>query len=253
MSLVLVSALLLMSCKSQKDTVKSTTTTSEKDTAMMATQKDTLTKANGWRPLFDGKTFDGWHGYNANKISSEWTIQDGVMVLVPSDHPDGGRNLVTDKNYTDFILTLDWKVGEGSNSGFFWGVKEDKKYGEPYQTGPEVQILDDERHPDAKNGISHQAGALYDMIGISKPVTKPAGQWNTCMLEVNHKTNTGKIWLNGVEVVNFPVEGDGWKKLVDNSKFKNWDGFAQYPTGKIGLQFHGGAVSFKNIKIKELN
>ena len=147
---------------------------------------------------------------------------------------------------------MDWKISEGGNSGIFWGVNEDPKLSEAYQTGPEIQILDNEKHPDAKAGTSHRAGALYDMVSPIRDVTKPVGEWNNCIITINHKTNDGTIVLNGVEIVNFPVNNPEWKKMVSKSKFANWKEFGKYTTGKIGLQDHGNMVSFKDIKIKEL-
>jgi len=104
----------------------------------------------------------------------------------------------------------------------------------------------------AKNGITHQAGSLYDMVAPSKDVTKPVGEWNTCVITVNHETNQGIVVLNGEEIVNFKVNGPEWDAMVANSKFATWEGFGKYPTGKIGLQDHGDIVAYRNIKIKTL-
>ena len=202
-----------------------------------------------WVSIFDGTSFDGWHLYNGDSIPDSWAIVDGAMVYTPiEDEPK--ENIVTDKNYTDFMLSLEWKISEGGNSGFFWGIYEDEKFGEPYSTGPEIQILDNDKHSDGQYE-THRAGSLYDMIAPSELVVKEVGEWNLCVLEVNHKTNTGNIWLNEVHIVSFEVNGEGWKNMVEASKFKDWQGFGAYPTGKIGLQDHGNKVSFRNLKIKE--
>ena len=120
-------------------------------------------------------------------------------------------------------------------------------------TGPEIQILDNERHPDAQaNPKFHQAGALYDLVQPTADVCKPAGEWNHVLLSVNHNTNEGSVQLNGTEIVTFPLSGEGWDALVNNSKFKDWKGFGAFKTGRIGLQDHDDRVSFRNIKIKEL-
>ena len=154
--------------------------------------------------------------------------------------------------YTSFELSLEWKIAEAGNSGIMWGVSEEAKYGEPYQTGLEIQILDNDKHPDGKNGTSHQAGALYDLVSPAADVTKPIGEWNTAVISINHETNEGTSVLNGVEVAKFPVNGEALTTLLKDSKFDGWDGFAAYKTGKIALQDHGDKVSFRNIKIKEL-
>lgn len=209
-----------------------------------------------WVSLFDGKTFDGWHQYNGTEIGAEWSVNEGELTFEPKENRqwgDGGKNIVTDKEYTSFILSIEWKVSEAGNSGIFWGVKEGKAYGEPYVTGPEIQILDNERHPDAKaNPKFHQAGALYDLVQPTADVCKPAGEWNHVIVTINHHTNQGSVELNGTEIVSFPLSGEEWDRLVNGSKFKDWDGFGKFKTGKIGLQDHDDKVSFRNIKIKEL-
>lgn len=211
-------------------------------------------KESDWVTLFDGESFDGWHMYNGGEVTEPWKLEDGAMVFYPpEERPEGASyNLVSDKEFTDFVLTLDWKIAEGGNSGIFWAVKEDEKYGQPYITGPEIQVLDNERHPDAQNGDDRLAGALYDMVPPSKDVTNPAGEWNSVELMINHKTNEGHVILNGTKIVEFPVQGTGWDQLIADSKFADWEDFAAFTTGKIGLQDHGDMVAFRNIKIKEL-
>ncbi len=208
----------------------------------------------GWKVLFDGTSFDGWKAYLQEGVPDAWKLEDGAMVFYPPKERKRGMsyNLVTTSDFTDFVLYLEWRISEGGNSGIFWGVKEDSTYRQPYQTGPEIQVLDNERHPDAKAGTTHQAGALYDMVAPSEDVTRPAGEWNSCEITVNHKTGEGKVVLNGTEIVRFPVANAAWDKLVSDSKFANWEGFGKYTTGKIGLQDHGDIVAYRNIKIKEL-
>ena len=213
------------------------------------------TSQKKWVTLFDGKSFDGWHQFNETKMSSAWYIVDDAMVFDPSKQMDKKQNndLVTDMEYTNFELSLEWNIAEGGNSGIFWGVKEGDQYSKPYTTGPEIQVLDNERHPDAlANPKFHQAGALYDMVQPAQDVCKPAGEWNHVLLSIDYKSNEGSVALNGVEIVNFPVSGEKWDELVANSKFSDWDHFAKFKTGKIGLQDHGDMVSYRNIKIREL-
>lgn len=203
-----------------------------------------------WVSIFDGKTFNGWHLYNGDRIPDTWSIVDGAMVYTPIENAPR-ENIVTDKKYTDFILSLEWKISEGGNSGIFWGVYEDKKFAEPYSTGPEIQILDNEKHADGQYE-THRAGSLYDMVAPSQEAVKEVGEWNICAVEINHKTNTGNIWLNDIHIAKFDVNGEGWNSMVRDSKFKDWEKFGKYTTGKIGLQDHDHKVSFRNIKIKEL-
>ncbi len=226
----------------------------EPKTEVEMTEMAQDTSQEQWQILFDGTSFDGWHLYGGGEIGEQWKLEEGAMVFYPPKERSEGAsyNIVTDDEYTNFVLSLEWKVSEGGNSGVFWGVYEDEKFGRPYQTGPEIQVLDDEGHPDAKNGTTHQAGALYDMVAPSKNVVNPAGEWNKVVLTVNHNVNQGSVVMNGETIVEFPVHGEAWDKMVANSKFADWEGFGIYKTGKIGLQDHGDVVAYRNIKIKRL-
>lgn len=246
--LLLVGLVTFCSCQgtSQKRKENETKTEVEQETT---TQEE-------WISLFNGETLDGWHQYNGDKIGEEWSVTDGVLTFKPKEDRkwgDGGKNIVTDQSFTNFILSIEWNVSEAGNSGIFWGVREGEEFGEPYVTGPEIQILDNERHPDAKvNPKFHQAGALYDLVQPSADVCNPAGEWNHVLLTVDHNANEGNVVFNGIEIVRFPLSGEVWDKLVNNSKFKGWEGFGVFKTGKIGLQDHDDKVSFRNIKIKVL-
>ena len=240
---LLVLTISVTSCKQKaNETVQSELT---------AMNNEVIQPVSEWITLFDGTSFDNWRGYLTEEMYSEWTIEDGAMVFTPSGN--GGKNIITKGTFTDFEMSLEWKISEGGNSGIFWSVYEDPKYKEAYQTGPEIQVLDNERHPDAKaNPKYHQAGALYDLVQPMHDVCNPAGQWNLCVLKVNHKTNEGSVTLNGTVIVTFPVHGEAWDAMVEKSKFKGWEGFGKHHTGHIGLQDHGDKVWFRNIKIKEL-
>jgi hypothetical protein len=230
-----------------QDHKKSNKPTEISETTTMQTNEEAQ-----WTTLFDGKSFDGWHLYLKEGVSPEWQIEDGVMVFNPTPESKRGNNLITDKAYTNFVISLEWKISEGGNSGLFWGVQETAEFPEAYETGAEIQILDDERHPDAKNGTTHKAGALYDMIAAPSGLVKPAGEWNLYELEIDHNKNLGKLSINGQHAISFPLHGEAWEKMVAASKFASWRAFAKTATGKIGLQDHGDKVWFRNIKIKEL-
>ena len=240
--IVLLIAISFFNCKNEKDQAKKEM---EKEVEVETIQK------NDWVMLFDGSSFDNWRGYGSESMHPEWTIEGDAMVFTPGE--EGGKNIITKGTYTNFMLSLEWKISENGNSGIFWGVHEDAKFSEAYQTGPEIQVLDNNGHPDAKvaNG-THTAGSLYDMIACPTDIVKPAGEWNWCVIEINHETNLGKVRMNGKEVMSFPVHGEEWDKMVENSKFKGWEGFGKYRTGHIGLQDHSDKVWYKNIKIKEL-
>ena len=211
---------------------------------------------NQWVSLINPNSMEGWHYYQDNGKKSGWDIKDGVLTFTSANASgEGDKSLVSDKEYTSFKIHLEWKVSSMSNSGFFWGVKEDMKYEYPFVTGPEIQILD----PEMPDGPLTQAGALYGMIPPSKWVTNPAGEWNTYDITIDHNSNKGVVVHNGEEIVNFPLSGKVWDAMVEPTKFNNCDqepwqncDFGKFKTGKISIQDHPGVISFRNIKILEL-
>ena len=206
-----------------------------------------------WIDLFDGVSFKGWHQFNGTEMSEAWIIEDGAMVLPDGTGSGKGNDIVSDREFTNFELSIEWKIVEGGNSGIFWSVIEGANYSTPYQNGPEIQVLDNKRHPDSFVKMNyHQAGALYDMVQPSSDVCKPAGEWNHYLISIDYNLNKGSVVLNDVEIVTFPLSGPEWDALVANSKFATWKDFAKLKTGKIGLQDHGDGVSYRNIKIREL-
>jgi hypothetical protein len=245
MKKVIVSVAFLIffiSCKQEK-----------KETSAAEVEKIEMPKSE-WEILFDGSSLDQWKEFKTNGLSDAWKVEGEALVYTPPNEGEEKKNhdLVTKKEYTDFVLSLDWKISEAGNSGVFWGVSEDEKFEKIYHTGPEIQILDNDKHPDAKAGTTHQAGALYDMVSPVEDATKPIGEWNTMVITVDHKENKGSVVMNGKEMVTFPVQGEEWDAMVADSKFAGWEGFGKFTTGKIGLQDHGNIVAFRNIKIKQL-
>ena len=227
------------------------------NSSVMVEEKNTNPEAE-WQSLFDGETLNGWHRFNRKGVEPIWKAENGILSFEPSLRPEGDyvHDIVTDEEFTSFQLSIEWNIAEGGNSGIFWGVQEGESHERPYSTGPEIQVLDNERHPDAKaNPKYHQAGALYDLVQPSKDVCKPAGEWNHILLTIDHNKNEGSVELNGTKIVEFPLKGEAWDTLVTNSKFKDrcaFRNFGKYETGKIGLQDHGDLVSFRNIKILKL-
>jgi hypothetical protein len=209
-------------------------------------------KNEGWQLLFDGQNIAGWHTYGESTANSAWKMAKGVLYLdtTKTDGKREGGDLVTDHEFENFHLKLDWKIGPGGNSGIIFLIHEDtSKFKRTYETGPEMQVLDNNGHPDAKI-INHRAGDLYDLISSAKETVKPVGQWNKVEIEVNK----GKLvfTLNGTKVVSTTMWDDNWNTMVANSKFKNMPGFAKFKKGRIALQDHGDPVWFKDIKIKAL-
>jgi len=211
-------------------------------------------KNSGWEILFDGKTTNGWHNYGKQNVGNEWKVEDGVLHLDASAKDKEGGDLTTDEEYGNFDLKLDWKISEKGNSGIIFYVHEDPaKYPESYQTGIEMQILDNGTptrlgQPDGKL-YTHRAGDLYDLLA-SKEVAKPLGQWN----QIEIKSLNGKLdfYMNGVHTLSTHLWDDNWQKMVAISKFKKMPDFGTFKKGKISLQDHGDDVWFRNIRIKRL-
>ncbi len=215
-----------------------------------------IEKAQGWQLLFDGKTLNGWRNFNKSTIGKSWIINDNSIHLNAQKLPEGqwqaadGGDIITAKTYRNYILKYDWKVNDCGNSGLIFNVVEDKKYDFVWQTGPEMQVLDNACHPDAKIK-THRAADLYDMIEAKPETVLAGGQWNQAMI----KNINGQVefWLNGAKVVEFTMHDEEWKNSIAKSKFKDMPDFGMARSGHISLQDHGDKVWFKNIKIKEVN
>ena len=222
----------------------------EKDD-QVAKQDDSASEQ--WTMLFDGKTFNGWHTYLRDTISDQWQIENGVLFYQPDpDKNQGMNNLITDKKYKSFVLSMEWKISIDGNSGVFYGVFEDEKFVVPYMTAPEIQIRDYTNIPDFKDK-KQMSGAIFGIVGVPEDASKPAGEWNHFVIRVDHKNNQGSVTLNDKEVANFPIHGEEWRQLVETSKFKDWEGFGITEEGGIGLQDHAHGVWFRDIKIRELD
>jgi hypothetical protein len=210
-------------------------------------------KQEGWQLLFDGKSKKGWHTYGKTTAGSAWKVQAGSLHLDASAKSSyqskGGGDLVTDGEFENFDLKLDWKISKNGNSGVMFDIKESPKYKETWFTGPEMQVLDNEGHSDGKIK-KHRAGDLYDLISSSTEPVKPVGEWN----QVEIKCDKGKLdlYMNGVNIISTTLWDDNWWKLVKGSKFVAMPDFTKYKSGRIGLQDHGCDVWFRDIRIRKL-
>jgi len=200
-------------------------------------------KSQGWQLLFNGKDMSKWRNFKKPGLSDKWQVINSEMRLTEQ----GGGDVLTKKAYKNFDLKLEWKVSKAGNSGIF--IMADELGSQIYSHAIEVQILDNERHSDNKIA-SHLSGSLYDMIASPVESHKAAGQWNQVRIFLVNKSL--KVWQNQVLTVDIVIGGEKWHELVEQSKFKNWQGFASTDIGHIGLQDHSDPVAFKNIKIKEL-
>ena len=207
-----------------------------------------------WTLIFNGENFEGWHSYKAGDNYDGWSIENKVLTYDFRLRSEPGNSyLVTDKKYTNFELSLEWKISEHGNSGVFWGVVDDERFDHPYQTGPEIQILDDDWNEYIEvRGDINRAGSLYNLKAPSTIVSKPAGVWNHFLIHIDHKENIGFVIFNDREVLRYPVHGPEWEAMIAKSGFAEWPDFGKAETGHISLQEYGGQVAFKNIKIKTL-
>ena len=213
-------------------------------------------KADGWVLLFDGTTSQGWRGYKKDHFPTGWQIVDGSIQCKASGRGEAGNkdggDIIYDKQFDNFTLSLEWKISEGGNSGIFYLGEEKLDY--IWKTAPEMQVLDNEKHPDAKLGKdgNRMAGSLYDLIPAKPQNAKPVGEWNQVEITVYKGTVVHK--MNGVNVVEYHLWTPEWNALVAGSKFPSlnpkWAEVAS--KGYFGLQDHGDDVWFRNIKIKEL-
>jgi hypothetical protein len=208
-------------------------------------------KQEGFVLLFDGTTSEGWRGYKKDVFPERWEIEDGTLHFNPEAEGSRG-DIIYDKKFSNFHLKIDWKIAEGGNSGIFYlGAEGD---GPIYATAPEMQVLDNERHPDAKLGKdgNRMSGSLYDLIPAVPQNSNGAGEWNSA--EVIIKDGHVIHMQNGVKVVEYQFGTPEWNELVAGSKFPgiNPDWANLQKEGYIGIQDHGNHVWFRNIKIKEL-
>ena len=227
--------------------------------AVGCTSKDnTLTKEeiqDGWALLFDGKDLSQWKDFNGTEITNGWKAVDGC-IQAPGDGSDAHGYIVTKKKYADFILSWDWKLTHGGNSGMLYHVVEDPYYKVPYVTGPEYQLIDNEGWEEvnapAKLHEWQKLGVDYAMHlpDYSKMHVNPQGKWNNSMIVFDN----GHVehWLNGEKILEFECWTDDWFALKNSGKWAKAPEYGIAREGLICLQDHGDPASFKNIKIKEL-
>ena len=259
--LFLAWAAFVISCQQGSKTEQAAEDTSTEEAMEETEAPNTLTekeKADGWQLLFDGVSSKGWRGFKKESFPADWEIVDGTLHMKGSGRGEAGSaeggDIIYDKKFSDFHLKLEWKISEGGNSGIFYLGQELPEFEEIWRTAPEMQVLDNERHPDALLGVdgNRQAGSLYDLIPAKPQNANPVGEWNTVEILVYKGTVVHK--QNGATVLEYHLWTPEWNELVAGSKFpsynENWAEVAQ--EGYIGLQDHGDDVWYRNIKIKEL-
>ncbi len=211
----------------------------------------------GWKLLFDGVTSNGWRGaYKTSFPENGWQIKDGILTVLSSEGKESmnGGDIVTTAEFSSFDLSFDFKLTPGANSGlkYFVTLTENNKGS---AIGLEFQLLDDVLHPDAKLGRdgNRTLASLYDLITAAKQprFIHPIGQWNTGRIVV-YPNNHVEHFLNGIKVLEYDRGSKNFKDLVAISKYNVWPNFGEAPKGHILLQDHGNEVSFRSIKIRQL-
>lgn len=203
---------------------------------------------NGWQLLFDGKTSEGWHGYNMKSFPDCWTIEDNCLTMTTVGGAES-QDIITNKEYRDFAFSVEYKLTPAANSGIIYQIKEDTIYKFPYETGPEFQVIDHEGWPDKLEDWQIN-GANYAMYPPKVKPYKPVGEWNHLFLMV--KGNEVTQILNGEIIVTYVKNSEEWTKLRNSGKWTAFPDWGKYDEGHISLQNHGTKVWYRSVKIREL-
>lgn len=214
--------------------------------AETAETPNSLTSAearDGYELLFDGQSTEHWRGFKKDAFPDGWVAENGALARLES-----GGDIITREQYSSFDLRLEWKIAPGGNSGIMWHVIESDAVQATYQSGPEMQVLDNAGHP----GVEpfHSAGACYELYAPSVSAAKPIGEWNQARLTV--RGDHVEHWLNGVKVCEYTLGSDDWNARVQAGKFASMPHFARSRKGHIALQDHQSLVWYRNLRIRRL-
>jgi hypothetical protein len=243
--LATLTMLALVGCGYGAESEAATPETSAAEPGQEAFVPNTLTAAEreaGWELLFDGETLSGWTGYSGPEALEGWGVVDGTLARTGP-----GGDIVTDRAFTDFELSVEWLLDEGGNSGIFYRAALGEEW--MYHSAPEMQVLDDERHADGQSPLT-SAGSNYGLDPAPRGVVRPVGEWNVARVVV--RGAHVEHWLNGTKIVEYELGSPEWEEKVANSKFAQWPAYGRAATGHIGLQDHGDPVWYRNLKIRAL-
>jgi hypothetical protein len=204
-----------------------------------------MTEESEWVVLFDATGLDAWRGYKSDHPPSSWQVRDGVLAFEAGEERG---DLMTREQFSDFELELEWRISEGGNSGIMFRVVEDYDY--PWQSGPEIQVLDNSVHIDGGNALT-SAGSNYAVHAPSADVTRPVGEWNRVRLVV--RGPHVEHWLNGTKIVEYELWTEEWRSLVDQTKFVDMPAYGMAESGHIVLQDHDYPVWYRHIRVKRLD
>jgi len=207
-------------------------------------------KSEGWKLLFDGKSFEGWHNFKKDGVRPGWQVKDGLLACVD---PHNAGDIVTTGKYDWFELSIEYNISEGGNSGIMFHITDDG--GAVWATGPEIQLEDNQKAKDPeRSGWMYQLYKPETDPKTGKPIdaTKPVGEWNHLRIVIAPPPAKSEVFMNGVKYYDFVWNGEDFKDRIAKSKFKTMKNFAKFDTGYIGLQGDHGQVSFRNIKLRPL-
>ncbi|MDA0329297.1 MAG: DUF1080 domain-containing protein [Gemmatimonadetes bacterium] len=199
-------------------------------------------RAAGWQLLFDGTSLTGWQAYDDAGPPEGWAAVDGTLSRVGR-----GGDIITDREFANFELSVEWRVEAAGNSGVFYRAATGEEW--VYHSAPEMQVLDDAGHRDGQNPLT-SAGANYGLHAAPRGVVRAAGEWNQARIVV--EGDRVEHWLNGTRVVAYVLGSAEWEALVAGSKFVEWPAYGRAERGHIGLQDHGDPVWFRNFKLREI-
>ena len=207
--------------------------------------------SEGWILMFDGNTTSGWRTYHGSAPPEGWKCEDGCLKCLGYGKNGGGDIVYAKDLFRDFHLKFEWRISQGGNSGVFYMAQELPD--EPiWKSAFELQILDNESHPDAKLGMNknRQAGSLYDLVPAEPQNSRPAGIWNS--VEIISDKRKVMHFMNGEKILEYRIESESFNELIGRSKFGSLPEFGKYREGFIGLQDHGDEVWYRNLKIRRL-
>lgn len=241
----LLTCVIIISCSSHRGNISSVNA----NTLSKKEQKE------GWKLLWDGRSFEGWRGIYKEKFPAKgWIIENGELVCMGNEMPDSikGGDIITNNKFGSFEFKCQFKMKDSANSGIKYFVNESVKSSPGHGLGLEFAILDNNSWPYDKPDYNRTCGSLYDMVRApDNAVTNPVGEWNDVLIRVNG--NDIEHWLNGVKTVSVEKNSAVYYQLLKKSKYANIKGWGEFPDGHILLQDEGPRISFRNIKIKEIN
>lgn len=200
-------------------------------------------RAAGWRSLFDGQSLAGWRVYKSQSQPGGWLVRDGALTKTRATD-----DIISVDQFGDFELALDWRVSRGGNAGLFYRATEE--YVKVYWSATEYQLLDDPNARDGQNRLT-SAGAAYGLYPAQAGVVKPAGEWNSTRIVA--KGAHVEHWLNETKLLEYELWSPDWEAKVKASKFAVWPNYGRAKRGHIAFQGdHGGELSLRNIRIREL-